>query len=153
MSRALCWTGMWIWAWGCKPCCFSLSCCALVSYKSSASVLALSSSKMPLFTTFQAKLERVLHKILQEAKLLRKTGWSWQPCWSYHSSVVLCPAVWAANAVSYPQLPCEDLVPWQGEVQSSWCCIWQSKSEYVGGNAVPLAPICHAVGGQNECKL
>jgi len=31
---------------------------------------------MPLFTTFQAMLECVLHKILQEAMLLKKTGWS-----------------------------------------------------------------------------
>lgn len=138
--------------WSCKLCCLSSSFSASVPYKSGVSLLALSNSKMPLFRTFQARLERVLCKILQEANLLRKTGWSRQSCWSC-PTVVLCPALWEAGAVSHLQLPCEDLVPWQGEVQSSWCCIWQSKSEYAGGNAVPLAPICHAVGGQNECKL
>lgn len=151
MSRVLCWAGMWIWAWSCKPRCLSSSSSALVPYGVSL-LAALSSSKMPLSKAFQAKFGRVLCKTLQEANLLRKTGWSRQPCWSC-PAVVLCPALWEAGAVSYLQLPCEDLVPWQGEVQSSWCCIWQSKSEYAGGNAVPLAPICHAVGGQNECKL
>lgn len=73
---------------------------------------------MPLFKAFQAKLERVLFKILQEAKLLRKPGWSRQPCWSC-PAVVLCPALWEAGAVSSLQLPCEALVPWQGEVQTS----------------------------------
>lgn len=66
---------------------------------------------MPLFKAFQAKLERVLCKILQEAKLLRKPGWSRQPCWSC-PAVVLCPALWEAGAVSSLQLPCEALVPW-----------------------------------------